>query len=79
MTVDLKVNVCLCAFTCANCSACKTDSNNSEQLCDKVLAKMALDFFFLISSTVFFFYVSEVDFRVKYSFNIDFRVKCVAS
>lgn len=36
-------------------------------------------FFFLISSTVFFFYVSEVDFRVKYSFNIDFRVKCVAS
>lgn len=25
-----------------------------------------------------FFYVSEVDFRVKYSFNIDFRVKCVA-
>lgn len=77
MTVDLKVNVCLCAFTCANCSACKTDSNNSEQLCDKVLAKMALDFFF--NFLYYFFYVSEVDFRVKYSFNIDFRVKCVAS
>lgn len=77
MTVDLKVNVCLCAFTCANCSACKTDSNNSEQLCDKVLAKMALDFFFF-NFLYHFFYVSEVDFRVKYSFNIDFRVKCVA-
>lgn len=77
MTVDLKVNVCLCAFTCANCSACKTDSNNSEQLCDKVLAKMALDFFF--NFLYYFFYVSEVDIRVKYSFNTDFRVKCVAS
>lgn len=71
MTGDLKLNVLLDAFTHANCSACKTDSNNFEQLFDKLLLKTLSDFLPLPP----FFLPSKADFRVEYSFNVVFRVE----
>lgn len=55
VTGDLKVNVLLYAFTHANCSACKADSNNFEQLFDKLLLRTVRLFFFSLPFFCSFF------------------------
>lgn len=52
VTGDLKVNVLLYAFTHANCSACKADSNNFNSNLSNSCSKTVR---LLFSSTFFFF------------------------
>lgn len=53
LPAELQVNVLLSAFSLANCSACRTDSDSFDQLCDKLLLKMASDFYFLFQFSSF--------------------------